>query len=339
MKMKTMKKTAAVVGVSLFSIVFSTPVMARENVSETAGEAGTGFLNSERPLDSDGVWSEPEVDGWNLEWTAGDFFDRLVRAYNGETDISYGYDGEGNRISKTVNGSTTYFSYDGDGFLTGESRGNGAISYSYGYNGDFDFVLTGFTYNDAEYEYGYEDGKITEILQDGEVIARYCYYYDLCVSVLGKNEDGSFADKSGDMDFIGNVNRIRLKKSYCDAETGWYYCGRYYSPESVRFVDGVSEERAFELEEEYGFPAYEVEAKIYTNGVNLRPGKGREAALSQEETVRRVIMLESPENELDQNCVGWAIPTGTVTAYNVSRLTLPRYFGVFNVFCEKHFNQ
>lgn len=40
--------------------------------------------------------------------------------------------------------------------------------------------------------------------------------------------------------------------------------------------------------------------------MNLHPGKGR-AALSQEETVRRVIMLESPENELDQNCVGWVI--------------------------------
>lgn len=36
------------------------------------------------------------------------------------------------------------------------------------------------------------------------------------------------------------------------------------------------------------------------------------------------------------NC--WCIPTGTLTSANVSRLTASmKYWGVYTVFCEKHF--
>lgn len=272
------------------------------------------------------LWSEAKVDGWELEWTAGECFDTLIKASNDMYSITYDYDCDGNRTAKTVNGVTTYFTYDEYGFLIKEVAESSVIEYRYGYNEEFDYVLTGFAYNNTEYEYGYSDGKITEIIRDGETEAKYEYFYDICETVLGKADDGSWTDKSSDADFIGNINRIRMKQSYCDAETGWYYCGRYYSPELIRFIDGISEEKAAEIKAEHPeYPEYEVDSKIYTNGVNLRPVNGRAAQLSQEETVRRVIMLESPENELDQDCVGWVIR-------NRQHSTLPEFANVNTVY-------
>lgn len=277
--------------VTIASVFPSVKVYAAENISST----------------DKGPWSEPFVDGWELEWEAGECFDTLLKSVSGQYDISYEYDENGNRAAKTVNGDTTYFVYDENYFLLKETAPDYVIEYNYGYTETFDYILTGFTYNNTEYEYGYTDGKITEIIKDGEPVARYQYYYDICEAVLCRDEAGNWSDRSNDPDFIGNINRIRMKQSYCDPETGWYYCGRYYSPKLIRFIDGISEERAEEIKEEHPeYYDYEVDSKIYTNGVNLRPGKGR-AALSQEETVRRVIMLESPRNKSDQDTVGWVI--------------------------------
>lgn len=277
---------------TIFSAIPLSPVFA--------GEDGTAAYTA--------PWSESSVDGWELEWTAGECFDTLIKASNDIYSITYDYNRDGNRTAKTVNGVTTYFTYDENGFLIKEITEGSVIEYQYGYNDEFDYILTGFTYNNTVYEYGYADGKITEIIRDGETEAKYQYYYDVCETVLGKADDGSWTDRTSDASSIGNINRIRMKQSYCDAETGWYYCGRYYSPELIRFIDGISEEKAAEIKAEHPeYPEYEVDSKIYTNGVNLRPVNGRAAQLSQEETVRRVIMLESPINELDQDCVGWVI--------------------------------
>lgn len=295
---------------TIFSAIPLSPV--------SAGENGAAAYTA--------PWSESSVGGWELEWTAGECFDTLIKASNGIYSITYDYNQDGNRTAKTVNGVTTYFKYDENGFLIKETTEGSVIEYQYGYNEEFDYILTGFTYNNTEYEYGYADGKITEIIRNGETEAKYQYYYDVCETVLGKSEDGSWTDRTSDASFIGNINRIRMKQSYCDAETGWYYCGRYYSPELIRFIDGISEEKAAEIKAEHPeYPEYEVDSKIYTNGVNLRPVNGRAAQLSQEETVRRVIMLESPINELDQDCVGWVIR-------NRQRSKLPEFEDVNTVY-------
>lgn len=301
-----------------------------------AGEDGTAAYTT--------PCSESSVGGWELEWTAGECFDTLVKASNDIYSITYDYNRDGNRTAKTVNGVTTYFTYDENGFLIKETTEGSVIEYQYGYNDEFDYILTGFTYNNTVYEYGYADGKITEIIRDGETEAKYQYYYDICETVLGKDEDGSWTDRTSDASFIGNINRIRMKQSYCDAETGWYYCGRYYSPELIRFIDGISEEKAAEIKAEHPeYPEYEVDSKIYTNGVNLRPVNGRAAQLSQEETVRRVIMLESPRDKSDQDTVGWVIKNRMLskldefkdynTAYAV--VTQPGQFSTYN---SKEFN-
>lgn len=309
---KTFRKTFVVLALTAVTITSLFPTVktdAAESMSSSCREP----------------WSETFVDGWELEWESGECFDTLLRSVNGQYDISYKYDGNGSRSAKTVNGVTTYFVYDENYFLIKETAPDHVIEYNYGYTEEFDYILTGFTYNDTEYEYGYADGKIAEILLNGETVAKYQYYYDICEAVLGKDGAGNWTDCSDDLDFIGNINRIRMKQSYCDPETGWYYCGRYYSPKLIRFIDGISEERAEKIKAENPeYYDYEVDSRIYTNGVNLRPGRGR-AALSQEETVRRVIMLESPENEVDQDCVGWVIR-------NRQRSTLPEFQNVNTVY-------
>lgn len=196
--------------VTIASVFPSVKVYAAENIS----------------LTDKGPWSESFVDGWELEWEAGECFDTLLKSVNGKYDISYEYDENGNRAAKTVNGDTTYFVYDENYFLLKETAPDYVIEYNYGYTETFDYILTGFTY-----------------------VARYQYYYDICEAVLCRDEAGNWSDRSNDPDFIGNINRIRMKQSYCDSETGWYYCGRYYSPKLIRFIDGISEERAEEIKE------------------------------------------------------------------------------------------
>ena len=144
---------------TIFSAIPLSPVFAGEN--------GTAAYTA--------LCSENSVDGWELEWTAGDCFDSLIKASNDIFSITYDYNRDGNRTAKTVNGVTTYFTYDENGFLIKETTEGSVIEYQYGYNGEFDYILTGFTYNNTVYEYGYADGKITEIIRDGETEAKYQY--------------------------------------------------------------------------------------------------------------------------------------------------------------------
>ena len=52
---------------------------------------------------------------------------QLTQITDGEEEISYAYNGDGQRVSKTVNGTTTEFIYNGD-ILAGQKTGDD-ISY------------------------------------------------------------------------------------------------------------------------------------------------------------------------------------------------------------------
>lgn len=165
-------------------------------------------------------------DGRTFSWQNGR---QLAGITDGETSISYTYNGDGIRTSKTVGGvPTTYILVDGR--LLGEQSAGDSIVYLYDEAGE----KYGFTYRKAWYYYQKNlQGDITGIYNaDGELVTEYTY--DAWGAPL--TVTGSLAET------IGQVNPIRYRGYYYDSESGLYYLqSRYYDPEVGRFLnaDGI----------------------------------------------------------------------------------------------------
>ena len=147
---------------------------------------------------------------------------QLMQMKNGDEIVSYAYNAEGRRVSKTVNGTTTEYFYNGE-ILAGQKTGDEVIVFMYDNNGD----AFGFIYNETEYYYvkNAQNDIIAIADADGTVIANY--YYD----AWGKPEG-----ITGNTE-IANLNPLRYRSYYYDTESGLYYLNtRYYSADICRFI-------------------------------------------------------------------------------------------------------
>ena len=152
---------------------------------------------------------------------------QLTQITDGEEEISYAYNGDGQRVSKTVNGTTTEYIYNGD-ILAGQKTGDDILVFMYDNNGDpFGFICNGTEY----YYIKNAQNDVTAIASaDGTILANY--YYDSW---------GKLIEITGDTE-IANRNPIRYRSYYYDSETEWYYLNtRYYSPDLCRFINGDSQ--------------------------------------------------------------------------------------------------
>lgn len=174
--------------------------------------------------------------GKELVWTRG----RCLATIG---DVNYVYNAEGARISKTVNGITTRFYYDGTTLLAQESD-NVRLYFNYGIDG-----IIGFTYNDGA-EYFYKRNMLGDVIAildgNGEEIVRYAYdawgnhkTYVRDGSVFVEVTSGNGVGTDGQNNFfISKVNPIRYRSYYFDNETGLYYLlSRYYDPQVGRFIN------------------------------------------------------------------------------------------------------
>ena len=160
--------------------------------------------------------------GWDMTWEAGR---RLSTMKNGSMDISFTYNDEGIRTSKTVDGvATSYTSINGR--ITSQSSVTNQMYFRYDKNNS----LIGFTLNGTEYIYVKNaQGDITGIIDKGgkQVVS---YTYD----AWGKVESisGSGAET------VGKLNPMRYRGYYEDTETGLYYLqSRYYNAVMSRFLN------------------------------------------------------------------------------------------------------
>ena len=141
---------------------------------------------------------------------------------NGDEVISYAYNGDGQRVSKTVYGTTTEYFYNGE-ILAGQKTGDDVIVFMYDNNGD----TFGFIYNGTEYYYikNAQNDIVAIADADGSVIANY--YYDAW---------GYPEDITGNTE-IANLNPLRYRSYYYDTESELYYLNtRYYCAEICRFL-------------------------------------------------------------------------------------------------------
>ena len=160
-------------------------------------------------------------DGKTFTWTAGR---RLASATDGETVITYAYDGDGNRIRKTVNGETTEYEYI-DGKLLSLKKGADVLRFLY----DETDTVYGFLYNGDVCYYVFNlQGDITGIRKaDGWDAASYSY------DAWG-NPTGIYDDYTT----LATLNPFRYRGYFYDEETGFYYLqSRYYDPEVGRFIN------------------------------------------------------------------------------------------------------
>jgi RHS repeat-associated protein len=145
-------------------------------------------------------------------------YDQANRLIGAGNAISYAYNGDGLRMSKTVNGVTTHFVWSEAESLP-ELLQDGATYYIYGPEGAPIEQISGST---PVYLHQDQQGS-TRLLTDGEgnVVGRY--NYDAWGNVT--SHTGSAA------------TNLQYDGQYTDAETGYQYLrARYYDPKTGQFL-------------------------------------------------------------------------------------------------------
>ena len=199
-------------------------------------------------------------DGMTFSWQNGR---RLSSLQQGENVVQYTYDDSGLRIAKNLNGTSTNFYYDDSGKLFRIGDGSGMFWLFYGTDGS----AMSFKHRDIRYYYvKNQQGDITAIVDMfGNTVAKYSY------DVWGKPlsiTDGNGNDVSTNATHIANINPLRYRGYYYDAESGLYYLqSRYYDPEVGRFISAdIPEALTVSFED---FVQYNLFAYCFNNPINM----------------------------------------------------------------------
>ena len=169
---------------------------------------------------------------WHFTWSGGR---RLSVANNGTVTLSFEYNGDGLRTSKTVNGVKHTYRLNGSQIVS-EAWGNHLLIYLY----DAEGVPVGMMYRNSTYPSDTFDTFWFEKNLQGDIVAVYnaagtkliSYTYDAWGNfVTTYHNDCTASDPA-------NFNPYRYRSYYYDAETGLYYLqSRYYDPVIGRFIN------------------------------------------------------------------------------------------------------
>ena len=174
-----------------------------------------------QPLTYDGIGNLTNDGTWTYTWEHGR---QLASMTSDDTEISYAYNADGLRISKTVDGAVYQYHYVGDQ-LAGMTWGNNEMYFYYdalgpaalNYNGDFYYYIRN-TQGDIIY------------IADEDYSFVVSYVYDAWGNLLVIND---YTDEG-----IGTLNPLRYRGYVYDTETGLYYLqSRYYNPSWGRFIN------------------------------------------------------------------------------------------------------
>ena len=164
----------------------------------------------------------PLSDGtWTYAWQHGR---QLASMSKSGSSITYGYNADGKRISKMVNGTTYNYAYLGD-TLTDLSWGSNQMHFTYDSLGP-----ASVTYNGVKYFYlKNAQGDVTGLVNaSGTQVVSYTY-----------DPWGAPMSTGGTMaSTLGAANPLRYRGYVYDTETGLYYLSsRYYNPTWGRFIN------------------------------------------------------------------------------------------------------
>ena len=171
-------------------------------------------------------------DGKTFTWEGR----RLVGAVNGSTTMSFTYNDEGMRTSKTVAGVTTNYYYNGSQLIAEETNGNVTV-YLYNNTGIIGFQYHGSSYSSSTWDtYFYEknlQGDITAVYSSTGV-KKISYTYDAWGNFTTTYYNGASATNL--------ANPFTYRGYYYDTNLGFYYVSsRYYDPEIGRWINEDSQ--------------------------------------------------------------------------------------------------
>ena len=212
-------------------------ILSKTEYAYTTGELGTaigtityGYTDETwhellteydgQEISYDGIGNMTSDGTWTYAWEHGR---QLATATDGTTSVSYEYNADGMRLSKTVGSTTTKYYYVGSE-LTYMTAGSDTLHFFYDIAGPATVC-----YNNLYYYYVRNaQGDIIQILDtDGNVVVSYSY--DAWGNVLSVT--GSMAST------LGALNPLRYRGYVYDVETGLYYLQtRYYDPSMGRFI-------------------------------------------------------------------------------------------------------
>ena len=200
-------------------------VTVQEETLYTYGDAEWGDLLTAydgEEITYDGIGNPLSYRGWTMSWQGGR---QLASMTKGSDTLSFAYNESGLRTSKTVNGVTHSYVWQGSK-LAADITDAYALYFHYDSTGD----VIGFTRtaNGTDTEYFYVknlQGDILKVISaTGTEAAAYSY-----------DAWGKLLTSAGD---LAEVNPLRYRGYFYDTETGLYYLkSRYYDPEVSRFIN------------------------------------------------------------------------------------------------------
>ena len=158
---------------------------------------------------------------WTYTWQHGR---QLAGMSKTGTNIAYGYDSDGRRITKTVNGTTYHYHYLDDQLVELTWGGN-KLHFTYDSTGPLSVNCNGTEYFYVKNAQGDVTGLVSA---SGMRVVTYTY--DAWGNPL--TTSGSLAAT------LGEQNPLRYRGYVYDTETGLYYLqSRYYNPGWGRFIN------------------------------------------------------------------------------------------------------
>ena len=174
-----------------------------------------------KPITYDEIGNPLTYDGWTYTWQHGR---QLVGMEKDGSSISYAYNTDGKRISKTVGGTTYNYHYLGDQ-LVEMAWGANRMHFTYDAVGPLSV-----NFNGTEYFYlKNAQGDVTGLVDStGTKVVAYTY-----------GPWGEAWGASGTLaSTLGAFNPLRYRGYVYDTETGLYYLNsRYYNPTWGRFIN------------------------------------------------------------------------------------------------------
>lgn len=184
-----------------------------------------------KSITTDNIGNPLSYDGWNFTWERGRQLAGMTNTSEGKA-LSFTYNENGIRTSKTVNGIQTTYHLVGDA-VTYEQTGNETIYYTY----DSNDKLISMKLGDTEYYYvrNAQDDIIGLVDGGGNYIAHYTYdSWGKLINI----KDNAGNDVTNDTTHVGYKNPYRYRGYRYDNETKLYYLqSRYYNPEWGRFIN------------------------------------------------------------------------------------------------------
>lgn len=246
--------------------------------------------------------------------------------------LSFTYDQNGDRLSKSDGITETYFEYDEDGKLVKDYNEDRTIDYIL----DDEENTIGFIFNNETYTYETDvttDNVVAILNESNDVIARYEYDSDNNTTIYGKDENGDWIIMNDDSEFVGSVNPYRYSGFYYDVESGYYYFGgRFYNVQKNEYY--VSDDTSSYINSRSLGTAVDEQAKgllkssSFGNPVNYSDSWYSESGSC--EIIARLIYAENNVHLTDQPAIAWVIEN----RYEAQSSTFGKTF--YDIATKKH---